>query len=183
MNVRGVKILVLHTAGAPSALESQIRQLDKALDESRFQMQQTENIIRSKTPTGPELDSSYRGYVSTLTLAIPTRTWKSQLCDKERSVCGAGLSELSKHHATLELTGLGVQNEAPLCYLLSKTGLFSDPLNYYDDQPVPLPADLSEIHLTESNKMLWLPKVIGIFPNSANTFWAKVTLGAADLAN
>uniref|UniRef100_A0A452R293 KASH domain-containing protein n=1 Tax=Ursus americanus TaxID=9643 RepID=A0A452R293_URSAM len=54
------------TSGAPSALESQIRQLDKALDESRFQMQQTENIIRSKTPTGPELDSSYRGYMKLL---------------------------------------------------------------------------------------------------------------------
>ncbi|XP_035564310.1 nesprin-1 isoform X17 [Canis lupus baileyi] len=57
---------IRNTSGAPSALESQIRQLDKALDESRFQMQQTENIIRSKTPTGPELDSSYRGYMKLL---------------------------------------------------------------------------------------------------------------------
>lgn len=45
-------------------LESQIRQLDKALDTSRFHLQQTENVIRSRTPTGPELDSSYTGYVS-----------------------------------------------------------------------------------------------------------------------
>lgn len=74
---RMFKNLVVDIAGAPSALESQIRQLDKALDESRFQMQQTENIIRSKTPTGPELDSSYRGYVSILTLVIPACTWKS----------------------------------------------------------------------------------------------------------
>lgn len=49
--------------GEPGALEAHIRQLDKALDTSRFQIQQTENIIRSKTPTGPELDSSYKGYV------------------------------------------------------------------------------------------------------------------------
>lgn len=174
---------MLDTAGAPSALESQIRQLDKALDESRFQMQQTENIIRSKTPTGPELDSSYRGYVSTLTLAIPKRTWKSQLCDKERSVCGTGLSEISKHHAALELVGLGVQNKALLGYCLSKTGLCSDPLNYYNDQPVPLCRERREIHLIKSNNMLWLPKVIGIFPNSASNSWAKVILGAADLAN
>lgn len=50
-------------AGEPGALEAHIRQLDKALDTSRFQIQQTENIIRSKTPTGPELDSTYKGYV------------------------------------------------------------------------------------------------------------------------
>lgn len=49
--------------GEPGGLEAHIRQLDKALDTSRFQIQQTENIIRSKTPTGPELDSSYKGYV------------------------------------------------------------------------------------------------------------------------
>ncbi|XP_059691375.1 nesprin-1-like isoform X2 [Gavia stellata] len=53
-------------AGEPGALEAHIRQLDKALDTSRFQIQQTENIIRSKTPTGPELDSSYRGYMKLL---------------------------------------------------------------------------------------------------------------------
>ncbi|XP_016067047.1 PREDICTED: nesprin-1-like isoform X3 [Miniopterus natalensis] len=52
--------------GDPSALESQIRQLGKALDDSRFRMQQTEDIIRSKTPTGPELDASYRGYMKLL---------------------------------------------------------------------------------------------------------------------
>nr|KAF6462350.1 hypothetical protein HJG59_011373 [Molossus molossus] len=53
-------------SGDPSALESQIRQLDKALDDSRFQMQRTEDVIRSKTPTGPELDASYRGYMKLL---------------------------------------------------------------------------------------------------------------------
>ncbi|XP_077205606.1 nesprin-1 isoform X11 [Paroedura picta] len=52
--------------GEPSSLEKHIRQLDKALDTSRFQIQQTENIIRSKTPTGPELDSSYKGYMKLL---------------------------------------------------------------------------------------------------------------------
>ncbi|KAM4679141.1 nesprin-1 isoform 4-T5 [Amazona ochrocephala] len=53
-------------SGEPGALEAHIRQLDKALDTSRFQIQQTENIIRSKTPTGPELDSSYKGYMKLL---------------------------------------------------------------------------------------------------------------------
>ncbi|XP_036078730.1 nesprin-1 isoform X13 [Rousettus aegyptiacus] len=57
---------IRNTSGDPSSLESKIRQLDKALDDSRFRMQQTENIIRSKTPTGPELDSSYRGYMKLL---------------------------------------------------------------------------------------------------------------------
>ncbi|XP_044527655.1 nesprin-1 isoform X1 [Gracilinanus agilis] len=52
--------------GEPGTLESHIRQLDKALDASRFQMQQTENIIRSKTPTGPELDATYKGYMKLL---------------------------------------------------------------------------------------------------------------------
>nr|AAI61402.1 LOC100145637 protein [Xenopus tropicalis] len=47
-------------------LETQIRQLDKALDTSRFHLQQTENVIRSRTPTGPELDSSYMGYMKLL---------------------------------------------------------------------------------------------------------------------
>ncbi|XP_066035177.1 nesprin-1 isoform X2 [Chamaea fasciata] len=53
-------------SGEPGALEAHIRQLDKALDTSRFQIQQTENIIRSKTPTGPELDSTYKGYMKLL---------------------------------------------------------------------------------------------------------------------
>ncbi|XP_071405405.1 nesprin-1 isoform X2 [Pithys albifrons albifrons] len=53
-------------SGEPGALEARIRQLDKALDTSRFQIQQTENIIRSKTPTGPELDSTYKGYMKLL---------------------------------------------------------------------------------------------------------------------
>ena len=59
MNVKLIEILMVDAAGDPGALESQIRQLGKALDDSRFQMQQTENIIHSKTPTGPELDSGY----------------------------------------------------------------------------------------------------------------------------
>uniref|UniRef100_UPI00398F7DD9 nesprin-1-like isoform X2 n=1 Tax=Pristiophorus japonicus TaxID=55135 RepID=UPI00398F7DD9 len=54
------------TAGEPGHLETQIRQLDKALDSSRYHLQQTENVIRSKTPTGPELDSSYWGYMKLL---------------------------------------------------------------------------------------------------------------------
>nr|XP_020142863.1 nesprin-1 isoform X9 [Microcebus murinus] len=57
---------IKNTAGDHSALESHMRQLGKALDDSRFQMQQTENIIRSKTPTGPELDTSYKGYMKLL---------------------------------------------------------------------------------------------------------------------
>ncbi|XP_028903939.1 nesprin-1 isoform X12 [Ornithorhynchus anatinus] len=57
---------IRHISGEPSSLETHIRQLDKALDASRLQMQQTENIIRSKTPTGPELDSSYKGYLKLL---------------------------------------------------------------------------------------------------------------------
>ncbi|KAM9666886.1 nesprin-1 isoform 13-T17 [Trichechus inunguis] len=53
-------------SGSHGALESRIRQLDKALDDSHFRIQQTENIIRSKTPTGPELDASYKGYMKLL---------------------------------------------------------------------------------------------------------------------
>lgn len=59
----------IFATGEPSTLETHIRQLDKALDNSRFQIQQTENVIRSKTPTGPELDSSYKGYVSIVSVA------------------------------------------------------------------------------------------------------------------
>nr|XP_023420318.1 nesprin-1 isoform X2 [Cavia porcellus] len=57
---------IRNTSGHHSALESQIQQLDKALDDSRFQLQQTENVLRSRTPTGPELDSSYKGYMKLL---------------------------------------------------------------------------------------------------------------------
>ncbi|XP_075410476.1 nesprin-1-like isoform X2 [Tenrec ecaudatus] len=57
---------IRNASGGHSALESQIQQLDKALDDSHFRMQQTENIIRSKTPTGPELDASYKGYMRLL---------------------------------------------------------------------------------------------------------------------
>ncbi|XP_043945040.1 nesprin-1 isoform X2 [Protopterus annectens] len=53
-------------SGEPVSLESHIRQLDRALDNSRFHLQQTENIIRSKTPTGPELDTTYKGYMNLL---------------------------------------------------------------------------------------------------------------------
>lgn len=60
--------------GEPGALETHLRQLDKALDTSRFQIQQTENIIRSKTPTGPELDLSYKGYVSIISISPIERT-------------------------------------------------------------------------------------------------------------
>lgn len=65
---------MVDAVGDRGALESQIRQLGKALDDSHFQMQQTENIIHSKTPTGPELDSGYRGYVSIQDFLILTRT-------------------------------------------------------------------------------------------------------------
>ncbi|XP_041420363.1 nesprin-1-like isoform X1 [Xenopus laevis] len=47
-------------------LETQIRQLDKALELSRFYLQQTENVIRSRTPTGPELELRYMGYMKLL---------------------------------------------------------------------------------------------------------------------
>ncbi|OWK01984.1 hypothetical protein Celaphus_00019102, partial [Cervus elaphus hippelaphus] len=57
---------IRNSSGDRGALESQIRQLGKALDDSHFQMQQTENIIHPKTPTGPELDSGYRGYMKLL---------------------------------------------------------------------------------------------------------------------
>ncbi|XP_076782867.1 nesprin-1 isoform X4 [Arvicanthis niloticus] len=53
-------------SGDPSSLESQMRQLDKALDDSHFQIQQTTNILRSKTPTGPDLDTCYKGYMKLL---------------------------------------------------------------------------------------------------------------------
>ncbi|XP_029114386.1 nesprin-1 isoform X5 [Scleropages formosus] len=48
------------------SLETHIRRLGKALDTSRFHLQQTENIIRSRTPTGPELESTYMGYMRLL---------------------------------------------------------------------------------------------------------------------
>lgn len=53
-------------AGEAASLETHFRQLAKALDTSDFHLQQTENVIRSRTPTGPELDASYMGYVSSL---------------------------------------------------------------------------------------------------------------------
>ncbi|XP_041108343.1 nesprin-1 isoform X15 [Polyodon spathula] len=54
------------TSGGPDSLETHIWQLDKALDTSRFHLQQTENVIRSRTPTGPELNSAYSGYMRLL---------------------------------------------------------------------------------------------------------------------
>ncbi|XP_053317344.1 nesprin-1 isoform X2 [Spea bombifrons] len=57
---------ILKTSAELSPLETQIQQFDKALDTSRFHLQLAENAIRSKTPTGPELDSSYMGYMKLL---------------------------------------------------------------------------------------------------------------------
>ncbi|RXM34120.1 Nesprin-1 [Acipenser ruthenus] len=54
------------TSGEPGSLETHIWQLDKAMDTSHFHLQQTENVIRSRTPTGPELDSAYNGYMRLL---------------------------------------------------------------------------------------------------------------------
>nr|XP_033792800.1 nesprin-1 isoform X1 [Geotrypetes seraphini] len=65
-HVKLTKNALKSTSGEPGSLETHIRQLDKALDSSRFHLQQTENIIRSRTPTGPELDSSYKGYMNLL---------------------------------------------------------------------------------------------------------------------
>lgn len=62
------------TTGDPTSLESQMRQLDKALDDSRFQIQQTANILRGKTPTGPDLGTSYKGYVSIPASMLLTET-------------------------------------------------------------------------------------------------------------
>ncbi|XP_053538882.1 nesprin-1 isoform X9 [Ictalurus punctatus] len=53
-------------SGETASLETHFRQLAKALDTSHFRLQQTENIIRSRTPTGPELDASYMGYMRLL---------------------------------------------------------------------------------------------------------------------
>uniref|UniRef100_A0A671SML9 KASH domain-containing protein n=1 Tax=Sinocyclocheilus anshuiensis TaxID=1608454 RepID=A0A671SML9_9TELE len=52
--------------GDAGSLETHIRQLDKVLNTSCFHLQQTENIIRSRTPTGPELDATYMGYMRLL---------------------------------------------------------------------------------------------------------------------
>ncbi|KAM9317048.1 nesprin-1-like [Gastrophryne carolinensis] len=52
--------------GEPGLLDSQIRQPDYALDISRSHLQQTENVIRSQTPTGHEADSGYTGYMKLL---------------------------------------------------------------------------------------------------------------------
>ncbi|XP_016120247.1 nesprin-1-like, partial [Sinocyclocheilus grahami] len=54
------------SAGDAGSLETHIRQLDKVLNTSCFHLQQTENIIRSRTPTGPELDATYMGYMRLL---------------------------------------------------------------------------------------------------------------------
>uniref|UniRef100_A0A8C4WWA1 KASH domain-containing protein n=1 Tax=Eptatretus burgeri TaxID=7764 RepID=A0A8C4WWA1_EPTBU len=47
-------------------LENRVRQLGQALMESRLQLQRTERAVRSRTPTGPELDSTYSGYTKLL---------------------------------------------------------------------------------------------------------------------
>ncbi|XP_040821111.1 nesprin-1 isoform X2 [Ochotona curzoniae] len=57
---------IKNVSGDHSALENQIRQLGKALDDSHFSAQQAGSIIRSKTPTGSEPDSSYKGYMKLL---------------------------------------------------------------------------------------------------------------------
>ncbi|XP_069866547.1 nesprin-1 isoform X15 [Dipodomys merriami] len=57
---------IRNTSGDPGAFESQIRQLDTALEDGRFRMRPAENTFRSKAPTGPELDSSYKGYMKLL---------------------------------------------------------------------------------------------------------------------
>lgn len=68
-----------------------------------------------------------------------------------------GLCRLSTYQAALEL--MCVRNKALLVdYLLSETGLCSDPLIHPNDQPGPLHGELSEVHLMESNQMLWLWK-------------------------
>ncbi|KAG8444139.1 hypothetical protein GDO86_009355 [Hymenochirus boettgeri] len=78
--------------GESSSLESQIRQLDKALDTGRFHLQQTENVIRSRTPTGPELDSSYVGYMKLLSecrFSIDTvRRVSEKLKEEEENLSG-----------------------------------------------------------------------------------------------
>ncbi|XP_053365696.1 nesprin-1 isoform X2 [Clarias gariepinus] len=53
-------------SGDGASPETHFRQLAKALDTSHFHLQQTENMIRSRTPTGPELDTSYMGYMRLL---------------------------------------------------------------------------------------------------------------------
>ncbi|XP_045579617.1 nesprin-1 isoform X1 [Salmo salar] len=53
-------------SGERGTLDTHILQVDRVLDTSRCMMQQTENIIRSRTPTGPELDASYMGYMRLL---------------------------------------------------------------------------------------------------------------------
>ncbi|XP_041710587.2 nesprin-1 isoform X1 [Coregonus clupeaformis] len=53
-------------SGEGGTLDTHILQLDRVLDTSRLHLQQTENIIRSRTPTGPELDTSYMGYMRLL---------------------------------------------------------------------------------------------------------------------
>lgn len=57
---------IRNTSGDPSSLEPQMRQLDRSLGDSHFQIQQTTDILRSKTPTGPDLDTSYKGYMKLL---------------------------------------------------------------------------------------------------------------------
>ena len=53
-----------NTCGAPSSLESQMRQLDKALDASRFQMQQISS--EAKFPQGQTWTPAYKGYMKLL---------------------------------------------------------------------------------------------------------------------
>uniref|UniRef100_A0A4W5RRV1 Spectrin repeat containing, nuclear envelope 1b n=1 Tax=Hucho hucho TaxID=62062 RepID=A0A4W5RRV1_9TELE len=60
------RIPIFQSSGEGGTLDTHILQLDRVLDTSRLHLQQTENIIRSRTPTGPELDASYMGYMRLL---------------------------------------------------------------------------------------------------------------------
>lgn len=99
---------MVDTTGDPSSLESQMRQLDKALDDSRFQMQQTANILRSKTPTGPDLDTSYKGYVS-----IPTRTFWTWIITLTKTISSVCSMRTLRSRAVLELTDMDVGSKTP----------------------------------------------------------------------
>lgn len=158
-------------AGDPSALESQIRQLGKALDDSRFPMLPAETALRSKTPPGPELDSSYRGYVSIQT------SWSWHMPGNHSCVTKNGasvawrLGEPSIYHAALDLMDMRVQSKALLAgCLLSRTGLRSDPLICRNHQPVPLHGEPSESLSWQATRCFGSRKRLGIFPNSANDF-------------
>lgn len=147
---------MVDTTGDPSSLESQMRQLDKALDDSRFQMQQTANILRSKTPTGPDLDTSYKGYVS-----IPTSTfwtWVRTLTKTISSVCSMRTLRCQVESAPwTHRHGCGKQNPIVWNYFLKGINLFTDLGVHCHDQPVAVHRAFNMIHLAEDNKTLSRP--------------------------